>query len=70
VWSSIGRRHALFGEQVGVRSGSSQLKLVANDAVEQQPIRFHVKVAEALPVAFKRVVAVSSPEGLLLDEQG
>src|SRR5271170_5424327 len=52
-------RGRLLVEQVGVRASSGELQFLALDAVEQQPIRLDVQVAEAAPVTLERVIAVA-----------
>ena len=59
----------LLVEQVGVRAGSGELQLLALDAVEQQPIRLDVEVAEAVPITLERVIAIAGRERLFLDQQ-
>jgi hypothetical protein len=62
-------RGRLLVEQVGVRASSGELQLLALNAVEQQPIRLDMQVAEAVPVTLERVIAEAGRERLFLDQQ-
>ena len=56
-------------EQIGVRSRSDEVKVLAIDLIDQQPVRFNVAVAKVLPLAAKRMVLVAGRQQISLDQQ-
>jgi hypothetical protein len=56
-------------EQIRVRSRADEVKVVAIDFIDQQPVRFDVAVAEVLPFAAERMVLVARRQRTSLDQQ-
>ena len=56
-------------EQIGVRSRADEVKVLAIDLVDQQPVRFDVAVAKVPPLAAKRMVFVAGRQRISLDQQ-
>jgi len=58
----------LFVEQIAVRAGALQAQHVTVDLVEQQPVRFDMRIPEAGPFALERVIAVLWGQRITLEQ--
>ena len=52
-----------------MRPGAGQINFIPSDPVNQEPIRFDVRVPIALPVTFQRVIFVARRQFFFGDEQ-
>src|ERR1035437_1689612 len=52
-----------------MRSGANEIKVVAVDLVDQEPIGFNVTIAMVFPVAAHWVVFVTRRQGIAFDQE-
>jgi hypothetical protein len=55
-WSRCDR---LFVEEISMGTGPDEMEFVPRYPIDQEPVRFYVSVAIALPVPFQRMILVA-----------